>query len=124
MLTGENKTVILPNGAVSNGTIINVSKHGSLRVDIKLTIDFNEDIDKVRSIILDVLNKDENVLKDPPPTVNVIDYAESAMILSIRPYATPQNHSIVFFSAHESIHQALIDHGIKAPQIKRMVVQA
>ena len=40
MLTGENKTVILPNGAVSNGTIINVSKHGSLRVDMKIVIDF------------------------------------------------------------------------------------
>ncbi len=123
MITGENKTVILPNGAVSNGTIINVSKQGSLRVDIKVMVDFNEDIHNIRKIILDVLSLDELILENPTPTVNIIGYAESAIILSIRPYATPDNFTFVQFNAYENIHQALIENGIKGPQIKRVMVQ-
>jgi small conductance mechanosensitive channel len=123
MITGENKTVILPNGAVSNGTIINVSKQGSLRVDIKVMVDFNEDIHNIRKIILEVLKRDELILKDPVPTVNIVGYAESAIILSIRPYATPDHFTFVQFNAYENIHQALIENGIKGPQIKRVMVQ-
>ncbi|MBL0328828.1 MAG: hypothetical protein IPP64_05275 [Bacteroidetes bacterium] len=63
------------------------------------------------------------ILKEPAPTVNIVGYAESAMMLSIRPYATPDNSQFVQFNAYENIHQALIDNGIKGPQIKRVMVQ-
>jgi len=69
------------------------------------------------------LKRDELILKDPVPTVNIIGYAESAIILSIRPYATPDDFTFVQFNAYENIHQALIENGIKGPQIKRVMVQ-
>lgn len=48
MLTPENKTVIIPNGALSNGTIVNYSRHGNLRVDIVVAVEPGSDISKVR----------------------------------------------------------------------------
>jgi small conductance mechanosensitive channel len=123
LLTPENKTVILPNGAVSNGTIINNSRHGNLRVDLKVTIDFKEDVNKVRKLILDILMNDAKVLKDPSPSVNVLDYGESSIILAVRPFATPADYWDVYFNSYEKIRASLIENGIKPPQIKRMVVQ-
>ncbi len=123
LLTPENKTVILPNGAVSNGTIINISKHGNLRVDLKVSVDFSEDVTKVRSIILDTILKNPKVLKDPAPSVNILDYAESAIVLAVRPYALQGDYWDVYFGCYENIRASLVQNGIKAPQIKRLVVQ-
>jgi small conductance mechanosensitive channel len=123
LLTPDNKTVILPNGAVSNGTIINISKHGNLRVDLKVTVDFKEDTVKVRQVIMDVLSCDVNVLKDPVPSVNVLEYGESAIVLAVRPFATPEKYWDVYFNSYEKIRTALVENGINAPQLKRIVVQ-
>ncbi len=123
LLTADNKTVILPNGAVSNGTIINVSTHGNLRIDLKVTVDFKEDINKVRQIILQALKGNPKVLNDPAPSVNVLEYGESAIVLAVRPYSLSADYWDVYFESYESIRATLVENGIKAPQIKRMVVQ-
>ncbi len=123
LLTPENKTVILPNGAVSNGTITNISQHGNLRIDLKVTVDFKEDVNKVRQLILDAINKNPKVLKDPAPSVNILEYGESAIVLAVRPYALPADYWDVYFNSYEIIRSTLVENGIKAPQIKRMVVQ-
>jgi small conductance mechanosensitive channel len=122
IITFDNKTVILPNGSVSNGTITNISRQGSLRVEIKVAVDFGEDISKVRKIILDTLDEDRNILRIPASTVNVLEYAENAMILVVRPFTTPEKYWDVHFNTYERIHTALVENGIKTPQIKRMMV--
>jgi small conductance mechanosensitive channel len=123
LLSAENKTIILPNGAVSNGTITNYSRHGNLRVDLKVTVDFKEDVAKVRQIILDVLKSDQKVLKNPEPSVNVIEYGESSTVLAVRPFALSADFWDVYFNSYEKIRAALVDQGIKAPQIRRVMVQ-
>jgi small conductance mechanosensitive channel len=121
LLTPENKTVILPNGAVSNGTIINISRHGNLRVDMKMKVDFNEDMNKVRQIVMDVLNKDPKVLKDPAPTVTILEYGDNNILIAIRPYSTPADYWDVYFNTYENVKMALIQNSIKGPQIKYIV---
>lgn len=123
LLTPENKTVILANGAVSNGTIINVTRHGNLRASLRVAIDFTEDVDKVRSIILAVLANEAMVLKAPEPTVVVVEYAESAIVLSIRPYANIAEFGPMQTAVYEKIRKAFIENEVKSPEIKRTYVQ-
>lgn len=123
LLTSENKTVILANGAVSNGTIVNVTRHGNLRASLRVVIDFAEDIDKVRSIIMAVLDNEPSVLKTPAPTVAVVEYAENAIVLSIRPYANVADFGLMQTTVYEKIRKSFITNEIKSPESKRMYVQ-
>lgn len=122
IVTPDNKTVILPNGAVSNGVIINHSKQGRLLVDLRVKVDFGADVDKVKRIILDTLNADPKVLKDPAATVNVIDYAEGAVVLCVRPQATVANYWDVYFNSLENIQKALNANGIEGPRVVRHIL--
>jgi len=123
LLTPENKTVILANGAVSNGTIINVTRHGNLRASLRIAIDFTEDVDRVRTIILAVLLAEPLVLKTPAPTVIVVEYAESAVILSVRPYGNVSDFGLMQTIVYEKIRKAIIEQDIKSPEIKRTWVK-
>jgi small conductance mechanosensitive channel len=122
LLTPENKTVILPNGAVSNGTIVNFSRHGDLRVDIALAVDPGTDIAKARQVILAVCGSNEKVLKTPAPSVSVLKMADGAVTLAIRPYATPANYWDVYFGIQEEIKIAFEQAGIQGPTPHRVII--
>jgi len=106
LLTGDNKTVILANGVVSNNTIVNYSKHGSLRVDITIAIAAENDIKKARQIALDTIKLNKFVQQEPAATVNVQNVGNGIITLAIRPYATAANYGDAFFTVQEDIKEA------------------
>ena len=115
LLTPDNKTVILSNSALSNGTIVNYSRHGNLRVDITVAVDPATSVAKARQVINTVFEADQKVLKSPAPTVNVQSLANGMVTLAVRPYTTPSNYWDVFFGVQESIKIAFEQNGIEGP---------
>ncbi|HEX6227148.1 MAG TPA: mechanosensitive ion channel domain-containing protein [Chryseolinea sp.] len=122
LLTGENKTVILSNGAVSNNTIVNYSKHGTLRVDITMAIAPSNDIQKVKSVANEALLNHPKVLKDPKPTVNVLRVGDGAVTLAIRPFAAAGDYWDVYFDVQEMLKTTFESNGISAPIPTRVVL--
>ncbi len=122
LLTGENKTVILANGAVSNGTIVNHSKHGTLRVDITLGIAPDNDMQKVRQVVENTMTANPHVLKDPKPTVNILKVADGMVTLAVRPYAETGHYWDVYFELQESLKTAFEKNAIAAPLHTYVVV--
>lgn len=107
LLNPQNKTIILPNGAVSNGDIMNYTKEGKLRVDLTVGIAYDSDIRKAKEVLVDVLKNDEKVLNDPEPFVGVSELADSSINLAVRPWSTPDNYWDVYFGTLESCKNAL-----------------
>ncbi|RIW18325.1 mechanosensitive ion channel family protein [Algoriphagus lacus] len=122
LLTPENKTVILANGAVSNNTIINYSRHGNLRVDINMAISPSMNIEKAKTVAMEVLKANEKVLKDPAPSVNVLKVGDGMVTLAIRPYADESQYWDVFFSLQEEIKVAFDQNEIEGPIPTRLVI--
>lgn len=122
LLTPENKTVILPNGAVSNGTIINFSRHGNLRVDITVSVAPDNDLNKARQVIQNVFAADPKVLKAPAPSTNVLKMGDGMITLAVRPYATPADYWDVYFGIQEKIKTAFEQNGISAPVPHRVII--
>ncbi|MFD2201753.1 mechanosensitive ion channel family protein [Shivajiella indica] len=122
LLTPENKTVILANGAVSNNTIINLTRHGNLRVDISMAIAPDSDLVKAKKVVMDVLDSHEFVLKDPAPSVNVLKVGDGMVTLAIRPYATPEHYWDVFFSVQEQVREAFSKNGVDGPIPTRVII--
>lgn len=95
LLTGDLKTIILPNGAVSNGTIINHTKYGVLRNDVHVTISAAHDIDVVKNLLIDEMMKHPGILKNPLPEVVAIKIVDNGVTLAIKPYALAKDHGKV-----------------------------
>jgi small conductance mechanosensitive channel len=122
LLSPENKTIILANGALSTGTIINYTTHGNLRVDIAMAIDPTADVDKAKKVALDAISKVEFVLQSPSPEVNVLKVADGMVTLAVRPYCTQDKYWDVFFGAQEAVKKAFDANGIDGPVPRQLQV--
>lgn len=122
LLTPENKTVILANGAVSNGTIVNYSKHGNLRVDLTMAIAPGTNIDKAKDVAMQVMNANEKVLKDPAPSVNVLKVGDGMVTLAVRPYARQDQYWDVYFGIQEEIKNAWDANKVEGPTPTRIII--
>ena len=115
LLSPDNKTIILPNSAVSNGTIKNISRQGSIRVELTIGIAYGADLKKAKEVIMEVMQANEYVLKDPAPSVNVMELADSSVNLAVFPYATAQTYWNVYFGVYEEAKLALDKAGVEIP---------
>jgi small conductance mechanosensitive channel len=122
LLSPENKTIILANGALSTGTIINYTKHGNLRVDTVVAIAPTVNIEKARKVAIEAMLGLPNVLKAPAPEVNVLKVGDGMTTLAIRPYAKQEHYWDVFFEVQEVIKNAFDANEIEAPIPHRIII--
>lgn len=112
MLTGNNQTVFVPNGALSNGTIINYSMQGERRADLTFSVSYDSDIKKAKDVLLEVLNNNPKVLQNPAPEVFVKNLSASSVDFAVRPWAKNANYGSVFSETLENCKTALDQAGI------------
>lgn len=82
--TWDGRTVVLPNGILANNCITNVSTSGERRYDIKLSVGYNTDIDKLRSLITELLNSDNKVIADKDKRVFIDSFKDSYIDVGVR----------------------------------------
>lgn len=115
-LTGlSNREVIIPNGALSNGNIINYTTEGTRRVDLTFGVSYDSDIKKAKEVLLTVLTSHPKVLKTPEPTVNVSALADSSINFAVRPWCNSEDYWAVYFGITENVKEALDKAGIEIP---------
>lgn len=112
LLMANNQTVFVPNGALSNGNIINYSMQGERRADLTFAVSYDSDIKKAKDVLLDVLNQNPKVLKNPAPEVFVKNLTSNAIEFAVRPWASNQNYGAVFSDTLENCKTALDQAGI------------
>ena len=115
ILTPSNKRVIIPNGTLANSNIINLSAEGTLRVDLTIGVGYDEDIKKTKEVLMKVLTSHPKVLKDPLPTVDVSELADSSVNFAVRPWCTVEDYWAVYFGVTENCKLALDAAGIEIP---------
>lgn len=119
--TADNKTIILPNGSLSNGTITNYSSKPTRRVDINVGIDYADDIKHARSTLLALAAADERVLKDPEAVVYLTSLGDNSVNLSLRMWTNTADYWGVFFTVQEQMKDAFDREGISFPFPQRTV---
>ena len=115
ILTTDNKTIQLPNGTLSNSSIINYSANEKRRVDINLSVAYDSDIDKVKKIVKDVINKHNKILKDEPIFVRLTKHDESALVFTLRVWVNTPDYWDVNFDLLESIKKEFDKNHIEIP---------
>lgn len=119
--TVDNKTIIVPNASVLSGNIVNYSTAGLRRVDMSVAVSYDVDIDRVRSLILDLMASDSRIRKDPSPDVVVTELAEGTVRLAARAWVHPDDYAGVYSDTLEAVKKRFAAEGIRNPYPQREV---
>ncbi|WP_018295034.1 mechanosensitive ion channel family protein [Mariprofundus ferrooxydans] len=115
MKTGDNREIIVPNGAIYGGNITNNSARTTRRIDMVFGIGYDADIKKAKEIMQSILEADERVLKDPAPLIAVAELADSSVNFVVRPWVNSSDYWAVKFDVTEKVKLAFDDAGISIP---------
>jgi len=115
LTTPDNKKVIIPNSKVTGDNIANYTILGKRRVDLVFGISYGDDIQTAKRALEGVVQSNENILKDPEPTIAVSELANSSVNIVCRPWVKPENYWGVYFDVTEKGKIALEKSGITIP---------
>ena len=113
--TGDNKQIIVPNGQIMDSIITNYSAKDTRRVDMVVGVSYDDDLDKVRATIDELIAADERILSDPAPTVAVSELADSSVNFVVRPWVKSADYWGVMFDLTEAIKKRFDKEGISFP---------
>lgn len=115
MTSPDNKKIIVPNSKMTGDNIINYSAKEQRRVDIVAGCGYNDNLDTVRKVLEGILAADERILKDPAPTVGVLELGESSVNFAVRPWVKTGDYWDVYFALQETIKKRFDEEGISIP---------
>ena len=118
--TGDNKTVIVPNGSLSNGIITNYNRQPTRQVVFNVGVDYDADLQKAREVLLD-LAKDPRVLPDPAPAAVVSELGDSSITVSLRVWVKTPDYWSLMFMLNEQTRDRLRAEGIDIPFPQRVI---
>lgn len=111
----SNQAIFIPNGQAVNATVVNNSANDTRRVDMKFSISYEDDYEKARSIISEILESNPMVLKEPAPTVRMQEHGASAVVIATRPWCRASDYWDVYYATTEAVRAAFIENNISIP---------
>ncbi len=112
--TPNDKTLIVPNGQVTDNVITNYSTMGYIRLELNVSMPYEESFPKVKGIIKGALEKSEYVKWEKEPLIGIETYDSHYIVLAIRPYVDPNDYWEATFEIYGLVKQAFSQNGIKA----------
>jgi small conductance mechanosensitive channel len=115
LITPDNRTIVAPNRKLFDDHIVNHSAQPRRRIDLVFGIKYENDIDRVKQVISDVLVKDARVLADPAPKIGVLDWGETGIRFAVRPWVRTRDYWDVYFDLQEEMKKRFDTEGILLP---------
>lgn len=115
LTTAQNQEVIIPNGQLSNNSVINFNYNSTRRMDMQFGIGYHDDIDLAKKVLQDILDGDPRILQDKPKMVFVQSLGDSAVVLHIRAWLSVSDFGDVTNSMNEWVKKAFDKHNISIP---------
>ena len=116
--TVDNCRINVPNGALMNANIVDYSAETTRRVDLSFASAKSEDPKKIQSLMLDVMEQNEKVLKDPAPFARISGGTNEAMQFTVRAWCKTEDYWDVYFDLTQAITEKLGENGVQAPAVR------
>ena len=113
VVTPGRKTLIIPNSKITSDVVTNYSKKEMVRLEIDVTMPYEESFPKVKKIITEALSTIPQILSEPQPEIGIENFDSHNVQIAVRPYVKPNDYWEVLFAAHESIKKSFSENGIK-----------
>ncbi|MBN2236537.1 MAG: mechanosensitive ion channel [Bacteroidales bacterium] len=115
LTTFDNKSIILPNGSLATGSMVNYTSQETRRVDWKFGIAYGDDSDHAKKVMMDLITADERVLQDPPPFVALSELGDSSVNFVVRAWVNAGDYWPVFFEMNEKVYKTFSKEGLHIP---------
>ena len=119
--TFDNKTIIIPNGAISGGSITNFSTEPQRRVDMSFGIGYGDDIKKAKNVLQRLIDEDSRILKEPAPMVALSELGDSSVNSVVRVWCNSADYWGIYFDMQEKVKLTFDQEGISIPFPQRDV---
>ena len=119
--TPDNKLIIIPNSKITSDNITNYSAKETRRVDFTFGVSYGDDLDKVRSVLKEIIAADDRIMKDPEPVIVVSALADSSVNFTVRVWAATSEYWNIFFDLTEKAKKRFDAEGISIPFPQRDV---
>lgn len=113
--TIDNKTIVIPNGMLTNSSLTNATAKAERRLDLKVSISYQADLRRAKALIEEILTADSCVMKDEEINVFVDELADSAVLLGARAWVKNEEFWPTRWRMLETIKLTLDEHGIEIP---------
>jgi small conductance mechanosensitive channel len=115
LLTLDNKTIIIPNGAMANGNMTNFTYQKERRVDFVVGIAYGDDYDNAKAVLEKFIAEDDKILKDPEPFIGLGELADSSVNITLRTWCKTEHYWDVYFKMNERIYKEFGNSGLNIP---------
>lgn len=122
LTTADNQRIIIPNGSLSNGCMRNLSAEPTRRVDLALSISYDNDVNQARTVLLALAKSDSRVLVNPEPEVRQTGYGDSSLDLSLRVWVKTEDYWPVHFELLEQVKAVFDREQISIPYPHRQLI--
>lgn len=124
LTTPDNKVIFAPNGAMSGAVVTNYSRKDIRRVDFSFGVEYGTDFKQAQALLMEVINKDSRILKDPAPFVEVGALASSSVNITVRVWVKASDYWDVNFDMNKNVYATFNERGISFPFPQLTVHQA
>lgn len=124
LVTPDNRNIFIPNGSLSSGVVVNTSNETTRRVDWTFGVEYGTDFERVKQVILSVLQKDERIFADPAPFIELTQLADSSVNIVVRVWVKSSDYWGVYFAINKDIYATFNREGIGFPFPQLTVHQA
>lgn len=114
-ISPDNQKIIIPNGVITSGSIININANDTRRVDLLVGIGYDDDIKKAKEVLNDIVSSNEKVLKEEGITVAVSELADSSVNFVVRAWVKTPDYWDVKFTLTENVKLRFDEEGISIP---------
>lgn len=111
----DNKTIILPNGSLANTSLTNFSAEPRRRVDWTFGVAYGDSTEKTRNVLMELINADNRILKDPEPFIAVSELADSSVNFVVRVWVEGADYWGVYFDMNENVYNTFNEKGLNIP---------
>ena len=115
LLTNDNRVILIPNGTLSNATLINVTYQEKRRVDIRIGVSYEDDIKKVKKVLFDMILQEKSLLQDEPIKIFVQAYMDSCINIELRYWVKTEDYWESKWRVMEEIKTVFDENGITIP---------
>jgi small conductance mechanosensitive channel len=113
--TGDNKQIVVPNAQIMNSIITNYSANDTRRIDMIIGVSYNDNLDKARDTLRELVNADKRIMQDPECLIAVAELADSSVNFFVRPWVASSDYWAVKFDLTEAIKKRFDQNGISFP---------
>lgn len=115
LATPDNKTIIIPNGSMSNSIVNNVTDSGTRRIEWTFGIAYGDDYDRARQVLQGLIDADERIFKTPASLIALSNLADSVVQIVVRAWVKADDYWSVFYDMNEKVYKVFPEHGLTIP---------